>query len=64
MVPGWARLTAAWMEWPGGTTMTGPCELPAGAATDADAKAAENIDRLMTTVVAHTLMMNLRIKSP
>jgi len=44
--------------------MTDPCELPVGAATDADARAAENIDRLMTTVVAHTLMMNLRIKAP
>jgi hypothetical protein len=50
------------MDAPGGTTMTGPCEPPPGAA--ADARPAEKIIRLITAVVAHAHMMNLRIKAP
>src|SRR5580693_788767 len=65
VVPGWARLTARWMDWLGPTTMTDPaCAAAGGPDSDADAATAENMDMPMTAVLAHAAMKNLRTKSP
>ena len=64
MSPGCARLTAAWMDWPGDTTIVAAGLAWCVVAAEAGPAAANAVVSEIPSVVAHAAMMNPRIQCP
>ena len=64
MSPGCAWLTAAWMDWPGDTTMMAAGLAWCVVAAEAGPAAANAVVSEIPSVVAHAAVMNLRIDAP